>query len=291
MPRALLAAVALPVAAWAAEPAFFDARVAPIFDQHCNACHGAKKQKAGLRLDSFDAVLKGAESGSIVKAGDVKGSELHRRVTLPREDDEVMPADGKPLLSADEIKTIELWIAAGASPTQTLADFPGAPALRMAKAAPSAVAPDWRPRAKEIAALEKSLGVRLLPRSQSPTDGLILRTASAPQRCDDAALAQLAPVAEFIVDAELARTRVTDAGMKSLGGWANLRSIDLTRTAVTGACVEPLLAIPKLDTINLTSTRIDAAAAAKLKSAPAVRRLWLFGTPAAGDGAAKVVAK
>ncbi len=35
-----------------------------------------------------------------------------------------MPSDGKPLLSADEIKIIELWIASGASATKPLADYP-----------------------------------------------------------------------------------------------------------------------------------------------------------------------
>ena len=45
-----------------AETTFYQARVAPILDRHCVSCHGPEKQKAKLRLDSFEAVMRGAES-------------------------------------------------------------------------------------------------------------------------------------------------------------------------------------------------------------------------------------
>ena len=33
--------------------------VRPIFEKHCYECHGAKKQKSGLRLDVKSAAFKG----------------------------------------------------------------------------------------------------------------------------------------------------------------------------------------------------------------------------------------
>jgi hypothetical protein len=45
------------------------------------------------------------------------------------------------------------------------------------------------------AALARAAGVKLVPRSRVATDGLVLRTASSPARCDDAALARLAVAA------------------------------------------------------------------------------------------------
>ena len=59
--------------------------------------------------------MRGGKHGPVIKAGNVKGSELFRRVTLPPSDDDAMPPQGKRPLSANEIKLIELWIAAGAS--------------------------------------------------------------------------------------------------------------------------------------------------------------------------------
>ena len=41
-------------------------------------------------------------------------------------------------------------------------------------------------------------------------------------------LAQLAPVANLIVDAELARTKVTDKGMPAIANLSNLRFLDLS---------------------------------------------------------------
>jgi hypothetical protein len=280
-------------AAARAEPTFFQARIAPIFDRNCVTCHGAEKHKAGLRLDTFDRVMKGGEGGEVVKPGNLKESELFRRITLPETDDEVMPSDGKPHLSPAEIKVIEFWIAKGASGEKLVGEYPDAPRAAPPKPAAPPLAPDWRPRGPEIAALEKSLGVRLVPRSQVPTDGLVLRTASAPGRCDDAALAKLAPLAEFIVDAELARTKVTDAGLKSLAAFRNLRALDLTRTAVTSSGVDALVELKSLEAINLTGTAIDDRGVAKLKAMPALKRVWLFGTKAS-EGAElpeKVVTK
>lgn len=263
-----------------AETTFYQDRIGPILERHCVVCHGPEKQKAGLRLDSHAWVMKGAESGAMVLPGNAAGSELHRRITLPAGDEEVMPSEGKPLLSREEIRNIELWILGGASATKVVAEFPGAPPLGRPQPGVVALAPDWRPRAAEIRRLEAELGLRLVPRSQLPGDGLILRTAGSPRRADDAALARLDPVAELIVEAELARTPVTDAGLAAVGRWANLRSLDLSRTKVTGQGVAALAGLSRLEALNLTDSAVDAAGVERARSLPALRRLWAFGAPA-----------
>ena len=110
------------------------------------------------------------------------------------------------------------------------------------------------------------------------TDGLILRTASAPERCNDATLAQLAPVANLIVDAELARTKVTDKGMPAIANFSNLRFLDLSSTAVTSAGMKELLKLQKLESLNLTQTRVTHKTAADLQAKPGLKRLYLFET-------------
>lgn len=39
---------------------FFEEKVRPILVEHCQQCHGTKKQQADLRLDSLEGALKGA---------------------------------------------------------------------------------------------------------------------------------------------------------------------------------------------------------------------------------------
>jgi hypothetical protein len=261
-----------------AEDTFYAQRVAPILDQHCVVCHGAKKQKGDLRLDSFVEVAKGGANGPVVKGGDPKDSELYVRVTLHPEDEDFMPADSKPPLKPAEVKVLELWIAAGATDKIPLSAVKGAPALAAPKPPAPILAPDWAPRRAEIAALEKSLGLRLAPRSRLATDGLVLRTASAPSRATDAALAKLAPIADLIVEAELARTKITDAGLAAVATFTNLRTLDLTRTAVTSAGVAQLTTLTNLESLNLTATAVDEAGLALLKSLPSLKQTWLFGT-------------
>jgi hypothetical protein len=152
-----------------------------------------------------------------------------------------------------------------------------------APAAPRvALAPDYHPRLEQMQSLAKALGVRLLPRSQIPTDGLVLRTANDPERCTDAALQQLKPVADLIVDAELARTKVTDAGLPILAGWVNLRHLDLSHTAVTGRRLSSLRPLKKLESLNLTESYADPASVARLHL-PALQHIYSFdlkGAPA-----------
>ncbi len=258
-----------------AEPATFAGRVAPILEKNCSVCHGAEKQKADLRLDSHAAILLGAKSGAVLKPGDVKGSEIIRRVTLPENDEDVMPSDGKPHLQPDEIAVLEKWIAAGAPAT---AEFE-APAPVPVVVVPPA-APDYRPRLAQATELANTLGVRLVPRSRVVTDGLVLRTASAPARCDDAALAKLAPVADLIVEAELARTHVTDAGMAALAKFLNLLRLDLARTAVTSSGVAQLAPLVKLESLNLSETKVDSAGLERARTWSALKKVWVFGTAA-----------
>src|SRR3954469_16673691 len=55
---------------------FFEAKVRPILVEHCQSCHGAEKQKNGLRLDSAAAVRKGGESGPVISPGEPEKSRL-----------------------------------------------------------------------------------------------------------------------------------------------------------------------------------------------------------------------
>ncbi len=269
-------ALALPAAA---EPTFYAERIAPLFDQHCVSCHGPEKAKAELRLDTFEWTMKGSDAGKVVAGGDIADSELFRRITLPHDHEDFMPTDGKPPMEPDEVKLVELWIQRGASPTAPLTEFADAPVPRRFRTI-EPLAPDWQPRAAEIARLARELGIKLVPRSRFATDGVVVRTASAPAAVDDATLARLAPIADLIVEVELARTRVTDAGLATLATFPNLRAIDLTRTKVTSVGVKALVPLAKLEALNLTDTSVDATAQDTLRTLPSLRRIWLFGTAA-----------
>jgi len=87
--------------------------VAGILQEKCSGCHGVQKQKGGLRLDGEGQILRGGESGPVLKAGDPGASELFRRVVLPLSDEDHMPPKEKPQLTAAETARIEWWIRNG----------------------------------------------------------------------------------------------------------------------------------------------------------------------------------
>lgn len=95
----------------AAEPPTY-ADVAPIFNENCIVCHSGDGPPRGLRLDTYESVLKGSERGYVVVPGDAGKSELIRRIkgiSQPR-----MPLTGPPYLENSQISLIELWISSGA---------------------------------------------------------------------------------------------------------------------------------------------------------------------------------
>jgi mono/diheme cytochrome c family protein len=83
--------------------------IAPILEAHCVECHGAKKVKGKLRMDSLEALKKGGSEGSAFVPGDLKKSLMHMRVTLDPSDEEFMPTEGNPL-TKEQVQAFALFI-------------------------------------------------------------------------------------------------------------------------------------------------------------------------------------
>lgn len=94
----------------------FGAKVRPLLETRCIPCHGAAKHKGSYRLDLPETALKGGDSGrTAITPGNPFESNLVRLILLPRDNDDVMPPEGKDALTSDEIMILIRWIQAGAS--------------------------------------------------------------------------------------------------------------------------------------------------------------------------------
>ena len=116
MPPAIFALLfpALALLANGAEPSpeqRFQNEVWPLLERSCLRCHGEEKQKAGLRLDSREAALKGGESGPALVPGKPEESLLLKLVRHAEADRKMPP---KEKLPDSEIASLEHWIAGGA---------------------------------------------------------------------------------------------------------------------------------------------------------------------------------
>jgi hypothetical protein len=90
---------------------FYTTRVTGIIKDNCLECHDGEKQKGGLRLDSYTAIMQGGDDGYVIVPGDPDASMLIQ--SIRGEGDLKMPKDRKPL-SADDVATLVAWVKAGA---------------------------------------------------------------------------------------------------------------------------------------------------------------------------------
>jgi cytochrome c553 len=111
--RAGLAESAEPVAAEGETDAgaieFFEKSVRPILAARCQGCHGADKQKGGLRLDARAALIAGGSTGPAVVPGNPADSLLVDAINYG----EAYQMPPKSKLPAAEIATLTEWVKRG----------------------------------------------------------------------------------------------------------------------------------------------------------------------------------
>ena len=257
---------------------FYAKHIHPIFDANCISCHGESKKSGGLRLDSYDQLMRGGKDGRAIAPGNPDESLLLHRVTLPASHKQFMPAEGKPPLRAEEIAWIRAWIQQGASPTD--ATVAGISIREPQSDAPLIPVGDYSALEPEIQQMEKSQGAKLMHVSGKPSDGLVLYTVDAAGSFGDAQLQQFQKFAPYIVEAELARTAVTDASFDTLAKFTHLRALHLEGTKVTGNGLAKLASLSQLTYLNLSSTPVTQTAVAPLASMKNLHHLYLYDTPA-----------
>jgi uncharacterized membrane protein len=263
---------------------FYSQHIHPVLDAKCVGCHGAGMEKASLRLDSYESLMKGGKDGAVITAGKPEASLLLARVTLPAVDKHFMPAEGRAPLTSDEISWIRAWIRAGASPTA--ATVPGVSIAEVRSEPPSQPVADYSALMPEILRIQQGQGAKLVPISSKPSDGLILRTTDIAPKFGDAQLAEFQKFAPYIVEAELSRTAVTDASFDTLRTFTHLRALHLDGTGITGSQLAKLASLSQLTYLNLSNTKVTPQSAAALKNMPHLRHIYLFNTPAEPDESA-----
>ena len=74
---------------------------------------------------------------------------------------------------------------------------------------------------------------------------------------NDDALKHIAQVGPQVVWLNLAKTRVTDAGLATLAQFPELRRLHLDRTRISDAAITHISRLPKLEYLNLVSTSLS----------------------------------
>ena len=89
----------------------YETQIQPIFDNSCMPCHQGSNPSAGLDLSSYENVMAGSNSGSVIIVGDYQNSVLWQEVSSGDMPNNIANNNmGIPDLTDNEIELIENWI-------------------------------------------------------------------------------------------------------------------------------------------------------------------------------------
>lgn len=275
--------------------------VVPILEGKCNECHNENKIKGKLRMDTHELLLAGAEGSDFptLIPGDAEQSEMIVRVTLPSDHDEFMPTKGDPL-TADEIQLLSLWIKAGAGTDLKIADLGDDPSIEATalivesgfegaeEVAETAIATydsvwdtlspeEQEARLEEVNDAAAKYHFSVMPIS-AEDDRLRINVINAAKEFGDDQLALLEPVADRIVWLDLARSQITDSGMKTVGKMGGLERLHLENTAVSDEGISQIGNLANLEYLNLYGSKVGNGIFTTLAGLPKLKKLYVWQT-------------
>ena len=240
------------------EALIYDDVIKPILNNKCISCHNPKKTKGELLLHDEAGILNGGENGEVIISKNAEKSELFSRITLPMEDDDHMPPEGKTQPSKEEIKLVGAWIDAGHPFEGTIKEVGLEKALFLSFF-PKKFDNDY-PDIEITAASQDSIktieqtGVHV--DLISKTSNFLSVSCINKPTFSNADFQTLLPIALQIARLDLGGTKVTDAIFKKLAMLPNLTILKLDNTAVTGKNIEMLQSLVHLKSINLTAPMV-----------------------------------
>ncbi|MDA3960854.1 MAG: hypothetical protein PF961_08690 [Planctomycetota bacterium] len=253
--------------------------IAPILESSCYECHGATKHKAGLRLDSPGAILRGGDSGPAVVAGQPDASPLLKLISLDPNHSDIMPPKGDPL-RPEEIAAIRQWISDGATMPGVARDAPSdsIPATNLDRAASGLPLPST-----ETVRLLDDAGIRVAAVS---VNGALLDidASGLGPKLTAGHLGLISQVADNVVWLDLAGTSVDDSQLHLLTQLPRLQRLHLEGTAVTDKGLSHLKACPQLRYLNLYNTAITDTGLDRLHHLQQLEQLYLWQTQVTDKG-------
>ena len=261
--------------------------VQPVLQAKCYSCHGKNKQKGKLRMDDSLRLMKGGKDGPVIIPGRVEKSEMAKRLSLPRDDDDHMPPKEKPQPTEQEIALIHWWIASGAPFDKKVKQLDQPEELKPALLAlqnvqeKRVIIPDIpaKPvtRANDQAIKKlKDIGAVVEPVAQN-TNYLSANfvTVINPGNKD---VQMLLPLKEQLIELKLGSSRITDSALEVIAQFKNLMRLQLDYTKITDKGIANLVSLENLRYLNLVGTAVTEKGVLQLKDLKSLRSIYLYQT-------------
>ncbi|HEY0433991.1 MAG TPA: c-type cytochrome domain-containing protein, partial [Chitinophagaceae bacterium] len=260
--------------------------IQPILQARCYSCHGPQKQKGKLRMDDSLRLMKGGKDGPVIVPGNEAKSELIKRISLPKDDDDHMPPSGKTQLNAQDLALIHWWVATGATFNSPVGALPQSAEIRatlsdlekvpvVIQRAP--IIPTVSVIAADPAAIEKlkAKGVIIQPVAQH-TNFLLADFVMA--NVTDRDLALLLPLKDQLIELRLGNTSIGDGGLAFVGQLQQLWRLELQHTRITDKGLAEIKKLAELRYLNLVGTSISADGLLSLAGLSHLQSIYLYQT-------------
>ena len=261
--------------------------IQPILQTKCYSCHGKNKQKGKLRMDDSLRLMKGGKDGPVIIPGNVEKSEMAKRISLPREDDDHMPPKEKPQPTEQEIALIHWWIKSGASFDKKVKQLDQPEELKPALLAlqnvqeKKIIVPDLpaKPVVKandEAIKKLKDIGAVVDPVAQN-TNYLSANFVTVTNP-GDREIQLLLPLKEQLIELKLSGASITDSALLVIAQFKNLMRLQLDHTKITDKGLASLRALEDLRYLNLVGTAVTEKGVMQLKELKNLRSIYLYQT-------------
>ncbi|HTF19812.1 MAG TPA: c-type cytochrome domain-containing protein [Chryseolinea sp.] len=271
---------------WQPKPAeemvVFEDVILPILDKKCMSCHNENKAKGDLIMTSYQKLLNGGKSDRpTLTPGSSAQSDVHRRVTLPLDDDERMPPEGKIAMTKDEMFMLAWWIDKGADPAlkvQTATqDSVIAPVMQSYLKALETMQHASYLKGQSMERLIKTVSrdnyvLRIDPTNQK---GITLSMSFPPSRFGDNDLLNIQPVFPLITKASFISSDITDDGLYHIGQMTSLTELYLQQTKIKGSGLIHLSKLQNLVLLDLSKSGVVDGQVLNVLHIPALRDLYI----------------
>jgi hypothetical protein len=224
-------------------------------------------------------MLAGGKTKAGIIPGNTATSEIFRRITLPTNHKEFMPANGKKPLTENQVAILEWWIDQGAQrnmmissmkPNKHIQDL-FSDFFQLGRDAILSYAA--KPASSEALSNLLKAGFQVHAISESNNLLEVKYTGPSTEKLN---LSLLEPIKEQLVWLQLINCGVTDEDLKLIGGLSNLYKLNLNRNKISDRGFNELIRLPKVEYLNLYGTSVSDSAINQLVTLPKLKKLYVW---------------
>ena len=261
--------------------------IKPVLQSRCYSCHGKNKQKGKLRMDDSLRLMKGGKDGPVIIPGNAEKSEMAKRLSLPRDDDDHMPPKEKPQPTEQEIALIHWWIASGAPFDKKVKQLEQPEELKTALLAlqkvdvKKVIIPDLpsQPISKaNDGAIKKLKDIGAVVEQVAQNTNYLSANFVTVRDPGNKEVQLLLPLKEQLIELKLGSSSISDSALLVIAQFKNLMRLQLDYTKVTDKGLANLTALQNLRYLNLVGTAVTEKGVLQLKDLKSLRSIYLYQT-------------